>query len=451
MKREYWKSRFGFMWAAIGSAIGLGSIWRFPYIMGENGGAAFILLFCGCLLLVGIPTLLVELVIGRKTHLNPTGAFKQLGHSTRWEKLGGLTVITGFIISSFYSVIAGWTLGYLVQAILYGFSSIQTNLDAAHQFANLTKNSFWCVGFHGVFMGLSSLILYLGIQKGIESWNKVLMPLLMTLLVGLAIHGLFLPKAHEAIAFLLKPNFSGITPQVVIMALGQAFFGLSLGQGTMVTYGSYLTRKENILKICLPIASSVIIVSILAGIAIYTTVFAQGVALDSGPNLLFQVLPLVFSKMVFGRFFCILFFLLIFLAGLTSQISAMEPMIAYLMENRKCSRHIATFICASSAFLLGIPSALSFGALKEWTFLGMNFFELISYGAINILVPIGGLVAVLLLGHKVSKKDTIEHIELGSDGLLKRMPWIKKAFMISIRYITPILLVIILLNLLGVL
>jgi NSS family neurotransmitter:Na+ symporter len=241
-----------------------------------------------------------------------------------------------------------------------------------------------------------------------------------------------------------------MTPKVVIMALGQAFFGLSLGQGTMVTYGSYLTRKENILKICLPIASSVIIVSILAGIAIYTTVFAQNIPIDSGPNLMFKVLPLVFSKMAFGRFFGFLFFLLIFLAGLTSQISAMEPTIAYFMEKRKYDRKKAVILCATFAFLLGIPSALSFGLMKDVQIFDMNFFEWISYASINILVPVGGFLSVILLGYKVSKKETIDHLDIGADGFLKESSFLKKAFIFNIRYVTPVLIFVILLNLLGI-
>lgn len=449
MKREHWKSRFGFMWAAIGSAIGLGSIWRFPYVVGQSGGALFILLFAVCLLLVGIPTLLAEIVIGRKTHLSPEGAFSALGKKS-WGKWGALTVLTGFIISSFYSVIAGWTLGYLIESLLFGFSSVSTESIASQKFFSLTMNGYWTVGYHAVFMALSGMILFFGIQKGIESWNKVLMPLLMLLLFGLVFHGLFLPNAKQAIDFLLHPDLTEMTPKVVIMALGQAFFGLSLGQGTMVTYGSYLTRKENVLKICLPIASSVIFVSLMAGIAIYTTVFSQNMQVNSGPNLMFQVLPLVFSKMAFGRLFSILFFLLIFLAGLTSQISAMEPTIAYLMENKGFKRHQSVWICATVAFILGVPSALSFGLLRDYTLFGMNFFELISYLSINILVPIGGFLAVILLGYKVSKRDTIEHLDLGADGLLKRSSLIKRVFLFNIRYITPGLILLILLNLLGV-
>lgn len=217
----------------------------------------------------------------------------------------------------------------------------------------------------------------------------------------------------------------------------------------MVTYGSYLTRKENVLKICLPIASSVIIISVLAGIAIYTTVFAYNLPLDSGPNLMFQVLPLVFGKMAFGRVLGVFFFLLIFMAGLTSQISAMEPSIAYLMEKKRLKRHQAVIAVAIGAFLLGIPSALAFGLFKDFTLFNMNFFDLISFVSINILVPLGGLAAVLLLGYKVSRQDFFNHLDLGADGFFTKHLKLKKGLFFSIRYIVPFLLFIILLNLLG--
>ena len=446
MKREHWKSRFGFMWAAIGSAIGLGSIWRFPYVVGENGGALFICIFVFCLVIVGLPTLLSEIIIGRMTHLNPKGAFKAITNSSFWSKLGGITVLTGFIISSFYSVIAGWTLGYLFESVFFGFKSIVSSESALQHFNYLTGNSFWSLSFHAIFMFLSGLVLYFGIQKGIESWNKFFMPLLMVVLFVLVIHGLMLPNSSKAIKFLLMPNWDSFNSKTILVALGQAFFGLSLGQGTMITYGSYLTRKENILNICIPIVTSVVFVSLLAGIAIYTTVFSQNMPLDSGPNLMFQVLPLVFSKMIFGKWLGVLFFLLIFIAGWTSQISAMEPTIAYLIENKRFTRNKSVIICSFCSFLLGVPSALSFGLLKSFTISDKNFFEIISYISINILVPLGGLAAVLLIGYKITKKEVYEHIDLGATGVLKKSTFIKKAFIYLIKYIVPIVITCILIN-----
>lgn len=447
MKREQWKTKLGFIWAAIGSAIGLGSIWRFPYIVGENGGALFIGVFMIALLVIGIPILLAELVIGRKTHLSPAGAFETLG-GRRWEKAGALTILTGFIISSFYSVVAGWTFGYLIESIVQGFGHFFSLADSKAHFETLTKSPYWSLSCHGSFMGLSAFILYQGIQKGIESWNSILMPLLLLLLVVLAVHGLTLPHAGQAVAFLLMPDLCEIKAGAVIAALGQAFFGLSLGQGTMVTYGSYLTRKENLLKICLPIASSVIIISLLAGIAIYTTVFAYGLPVESGPHLMFQILPMIFHQMPLGRLIGIAFFISIAIAGLTSQISAMEPSIAYLVEKKGMRRHQAVITVAVGAFLLGIPSALAFGVLGDVTLFKSNFFELISTVAINGLVPLGGLLTVGLLAKKVKEHGFLNHLAIGADGFFDRHPLIAKGLFFLISTLIPLILLMIFITLL---
>lgn len=365
MKREQWKSKVGFMWAAIGSAIGLGSIWRFPYVVGDSGGAAFVFIFCLCLLIVSLPVFISEITIGRATHTSPSGAFKELGQSKKWAFGGKVTILTGFLVSSFYSVISGITLGYFIEALFGHLTHFQSAQQLAMYYSELTMSSFWCVGWHFCFMLFAGSILFFGVQKGIESCSKILMPLLFVLLIILVIKGIQLPNAMKGVTFLFKPRLSSITPEVVILALGQAFFGLSLGQGTMVTYGSYLKRKENLLTIGIPIASSIIIVSLLAGIAIFSIVFSAGVEPASGPSLMFKTLPLIFSKMRGGYMFASLFFLLVVLAGLTSQISAMQPAIAYLCDEKKFARHDAVILVALGAFLIGIPSALSFGIWKH--------------------------------------------------------------------------------------
>ncbi|MCF7806172.1 MAG: sodium-dependent transporter [Simkaniaceae bacterium] len=450
MKREQWKSKIGFMWAAIGSAVGLGSIWRFPYIVGDSGGGAFVLIFCVCLILVSIPVFLTEVAIGRRTQTSPSGAFEKLGQSKWWGMSGKMTILTGFVVSSFYSVIAGLTLGYVVEALLGHLTHFHNAEQTISFYSHLIMSPWWISGWHFGFMLLSSLILYLGVQKGIESWNKVLMPLLMCILLVLVIKGLTLPGAEKALHFLFNPNLAAITPDVVIMALGQAFFALSLGQGTMVTYGSYLTRKENIPHICLPIASSVIIVSLMAGISIFTIVFSAGMPPASGPDLMFKTLPLIFSQMKGGYFFALLFFMTIFLAGLTSQISAMQPAIAYLCDEKKFSRHTAVILVALGAFLLGIPSALSFGIWKHHSFFGMTFFNFISYVSVNIFVPLGGLLAVTLAGWKWGVKQALDHLQVGTNHLFDRAPVLKGFLEISICFIAPIVIIIILLNLIGI-
>ena len=450
MKREQWKSKIGFMWAAIGSAVGLGSIWRFPYVVGDSGGAAFVLVFLCFLVGVSLPVFFAELTIGRATHTSPSGAFKELGGSKRWGMGGKLTILTGFIVSSFYSVIAGITLGYFFEALMGNLTTFSDATAVSTYYHTVSSSGFWTVGWHAAFMALSGIILYCGIQKGIESWNRILMPLLMVILIFLAVQGIMLPNSGKALAFLFKPDFSSLTPSVIVMALGQAFFGLSLGQGTMVTYGSYLSRKENIPLIGLPIATSVIIVSLLAGISIFTIVFSAGMEPNAGPDLMYKTLPLIFSKMRGGYLLANLFFLLIFLAGLTSQISAMQPAIAYLTDEKRMSRHQAVMLVSIGAFALGVPSALSLGFMKNYTLFGMTFFEFISFVSVDILVPIGGLIAVILAGWKWGIKKTLNHLEIGTHYLFRRHRYLKYYLKLSIRYLAPIVITIILLNLLKV-
>jgi len=261
------------------------------------------------------------------------------------------------------------------------------------------------------------------------------------------VKGLTMDGAAKGLQFLFKPDWSSVTTGTVIMALGQAFFGLSLGQGTMVTYGSYLSKKENIPMTCLPIALSVIVVSLLAGIAIFSVVFSVGMEPDSGPSLMFKTLPLVLSQIAGGYILSIMFFLLVFLAGLTSQISAMEPVIAYLMDEKEFKRHQAVALTGVGAFLLGIPSALAFGVLSKKTIFGDNFFDFISFVSIDLLVPLGGLAAVLLVGWKWGLKEAISNMEEGSSGIFKRMPFLEKYLGFIIRYFAPLVIVCILFNL----
>ncbi len=450
MARAKWKSKIGFMWAAIGSAIGLGSIWRFPYILGESGGGAFLLVFIICLLFVGFPVLISEIVIGRKGQSSPYGSFLLLGRSSLFGKMGKMTILTGFLVSTFYSVISGFTLGYLYESILGRITHFKSATDAALYFDQLTANPLWAIGFHTLFFGLTIWILYYGVQKGIESKNKIFMPLLFVMLIILALQSLRLPRAVEGISFLLSPHFDQITPSTIILALGQAFFGLSLGQGTMVTYGSYLSKDENLFKTCFPILCSVVVVSVLAGIAIFPMVFSAGLEPSSGPDLMFKTLPLVLSKMPYGHLFSMVFFFLVFIAALTSQISALEPSIAYLIDEKKWSREKAVLNVGVLAYLIGIPSALSFGLFKSITIYGMSFFDAISNLCVNILIPIGGLFAVILVGWRWGLSHALKHIEEGAKDIFKRYPILEKYLIISIKYVAPLLIGVVFMNLMGI-
>ncbi|MDX8431659.1 MAG: sodium-dependent transporter [Candidatus Algichlamydia australiensis] len=444
MKREEWKSRLGFIWAAVGSAVGLGNIWRFPYVVGENGGALFVLLYLLCLAAVAFPILVAEILIGRKAKSSPFQSFKSLGRSRIWGLGGKLTIVTGFLVSSFYGVIAGWTLGYLVQAFFGNLTNFTSGAEAVSYFEKVTSSPFWSIGTFFLLMGCCYWILSSGVKKGIEGANKVMMPLLMFVLLLLAFRGLLLPGGTKALKFLFSPDFSQLSGKVVLMALGQAFFSLSLGQGTMVTYGSYLSQKENVTTTTLPIALFGIFISIFAGMAIFSIVFTAGGSVSSGEGLMFETLPVIFSKMHGGYFFCLLFFGLIFMAGLTSQISALEPLIAYLVDEKRWKRKRATLTAVIASFAVGIPSALSFGPWKEVRFFGKNFFEIVSGGAVNLLIPIGGLLAALFAGWRWGLKKSMAHLHEGADELLERKPFIESYLRFTIKYLAPLIIIIIL-------
>jgi len=449
-KREQWKSRLGFVWAAVGSAIGLGSIWRFPYIVGENGGATFVILYLICLLLVGFPVLVAEVLIGRKTTLNPSGSFKKIGRNRWWQGIGKMTIITGFFISSFYCVVAGWTLSYLLQALLGKITHFHSVIETASHFQAYSTSMKWELSSIIVFLFLSTFILYTGVEKGIEKGNKILMPFLFVLLLFLAIKGAIMPGGEKGIAFIFKPRWSEITPAAVVLALGQAFFSLSLGQGTMITYGSYLKKEDNVVKTCFPITLFGLCISMLAGIAIFTIVFSFGLSPTSGESLMFQTLPLIFSQITGGYFLALLFFLLLVIAALTSQISAMEPLISYFIDAWKWKRGRATFITGMSVLILSIPSVLSFGPCKSYMLWGKGFFHLFLFLCLNILIPLGGLGAVILVGWRWGMKKVLPHIMRGGKKSFVAHLMVKWYFYYTIKYIAPLIIIVIMLDALGI-
>jgi len=445
-KRASWGSRIGFIFAAAGSAIGLGNIWRFPYLVGNHGGAAFIAVYLICLLLIGFPVLISEILIGRTAQSSPCGAFRSLGRGRGWAWIGRMTIITGFIVSAFYSAVAGWILGYLYETILGQTTSFHTPGEAAQHFTSVLGDPFWTVGFHFLFITLSAGILFFGVRKGIELGNKVMMPLLFAVLIALVIKGLTMHGAMDGMEFLLSPDWSVLTPTAIILALGQSFFTLSLGQGTMVTYGSYLGKQDNMVKSCVPIVVMDTLVAFLAAIAIFTIVFSVGLQPGSGPGLIFMTLPVVFSQIPGGYFFACLFFLLVFLAALTSEISALEPAIAYLVDEKKWRRRTAVIVCWLGAFILGVPSALSFSTFKDVSFGGMNFLDLFSFTSTSILVPLGGFCAAVLVGWRWGFANAWNALKEGFAAYFDARPWLKRYFWFCIKFSAPILIVFILLH-----
>lgn len=451
MKREHWKTRFGFIWAAVGSAVGLGSIWRFPYVVGENGGSTFIVLYLFCLLLVGFPLLVAEIAVGRKTQLNPYGAYRALGGGEGWGSVGKVAIITGFLVSTFYGVISGWTLSYLIMAIAGATTHITSSSDALALFEKVTVMPLFSVGSLFLFMVGCFAVLFIGVRKGIERANTIMMPLLLIVLIALSIKGLFLEGSHKAITFLFGLKWSEVTPQAVLTALGQSFFAMSLGQGTMITYGSYLSQKENVPTTCFPITLFGICVSIFSGLAIFAIVFSAGLPPSSGESLLFQTLPLIFSQMKGGYVLGIAFFLLLVLAALTSQISALEPLISYCIDQKKWKRSSAVAITCGASFFIAIPCALSFGPLSHVAIYGYTIFDFILFFCVNILIPLGGLVAAFIVAWKWGLGNFIDHLRSGADGTFNRYPLIAVYLKISVAIVAPIVIILIFLDAIGIL
>jgi NSS family neurotransmitter:Na+ symporter len=352
-KREQWGSRIGFIFAAAGSAIGLGNIWRFPTRVGENGGGAFVLIYLLIMFAIGIPVMISEFVVGRKGQKNIVGSFTSIKKTPLWYGVGFMGVLSGFLILSFYSVIAGWGVSYIFKFITGTFSG---NVDTESIFVGLVTNSTQPLFWHLVFMAMTTFIVLKGIGDGIEKYSKMLMPALLSLLVLLAIRALTLDGAWEGVVWYLKPDFSEIKADTILASLGQVFFSLSLGMGAMVTYGSYLSKKEDIPGNAVLISLADLLIAILAGFIIIPAVFAFGLEPGAGAGLVFMTLPAVFGAMPFGNFFGFLFFVLLTIAALTSAISLLEVVVAYFIDEVKWDRKKAALIVWNYYFPNGYSS-----------------------------------------------------------------------------------------------
>ncbi|MCF7922937.1 MAG: sodium-dependent transporter, partial [Candidatus Marinimicrobia bacterium] len=396
--RESWGSKFGFILAAAGSAVGLGNIWKFPYIAGENGGAAFIFVYLICIAIIGFPVLIAEILIGRTTQRNPVGAFAALSKSKMWLSVGFLGVIAGFMILSFYSVIGGWTLGYVVETLRGSMSNFHNPEEAGELFAALSGSALWTLGYHTLFFSMVMFIVIRGVRGGIERSSKIMMPILVSILIILIVRGVTLPGADKGLSFLLVPDWGKINGHSILIALGHAFFTLSLGMGAMLTYGSYMSKKDSVITAAAQIVFLDTLIAIMAGVAIFSAVFASGLDPAAGPGLIFQTLPAVFATMTGGVYFSFLFFLLLAIAALTSAISLLEVVVAYFVDEKGWNRKNAVLIFGGTIFLLGVPSALSFNVLSDFTLFGKTFFDVVDFLASNILLPFGGLMIAIFAG-----------------------------------------------------
>jgi NSS family neurotransmitter:Na+ symporter len=395
-QREHWGSRFGFILAAAGSAVGLGNIWRFPYTTGENGGGAFLIIYLGLVFTIGLSLMLVEFVVGRRAQKDPVGAFGKLKGGP-WKLVGYMGVVAAFVILSFYSVVAGWTIEYLIKALSGAFIDIDSKQSAA-LFGGFISDELQPLVYHGIFMAMTMGVVIGGVGAGIERASKILMPLLFLVLLFLIYKALMLPGAEKGVAFFLNPDFSKVTWNTVTAALSQAFFSLSLGAGTMITYGSYLKRDINLGRSAVTVCFLDTGVAVLAGLLILPAVFAFGVAPSAGPGLTFISLPAVFGSMDGGVFFASLFFFLLLVAALTSALSLLEVVIAYFVDEVGMSRKMATLVFGVLIFAFGIPSSLSQGALADVTVFGLGFLDLMDTLSSKILMPIGAILSCIFVG-----------------------------------------------------
>ena len=434
--RDKWGSKVGFILAAAGSAIGLGNIWRFPYVTGQNGGAAFVLIYVFFVLAIGLPVMLAEFSIGRKTELNSVGAFKKLSPRSPWVLIGMLGVITGIGILSFYSVIAGWTLGYFIKTISGSFSQALTAENSEALFNSFVGNPQIVVSLLFAFIAITGFVVAGGVSSGIERWSKILMPVLFVLLILLTLRSVTLPGAVKGLEFYLKPDFAKLTPGVVGRALGQALFSLSLGMGTMITYGSYLSKKDSLIVSGSFVALFDTLIALLAGLMIFPALFALGINPQGGPGLVFIVLPTIFAQMPLGTFFGAGFFLLLAVAALTSTISLLEVPVAYLVDEYKWKRSTAVLLMGGLAFLLGVPSALSAGGVSWLTTipkLGVGFLDLANIVLGNYSLTIGALFISIFVGYKWGIKGAIEEIQADGSAFQLKAVW---AFLI--RFVCPV-------------
>lgn len=415
--REQWGSKLGFILAASGSAVGIGNIWKYPHMAGQNGGAAFTLVYLACILVVGLSIVIAELVIGRKTQLSPVGAFETLAPKTNWKWVGFLGVASAFVILSFYGVVGGWIMKYALLCITGGFDSLAGNPDTAGGVFNGFIKAAWSPIFWQVlFMAICIWVIVHGVKGGIEKWSKIMMPLIIVLLAVLAVRGMTLEGGMEGMSFLFKPRFEDLTASAIVLALGHSFFTLSLGMGTMITYGSYLGRKQNLLNSALWVIALDTAIAMLAGIAIFTTVFALGANPAEGPGLIFVVLPSVFPQLAGGSIWGSLFFILLFMAALTSAISILEVVTAYFIDQKGWSRKKATIQFGVIITVVGAFCSMSLGGGINITgFLGMSFFDFMDYLSSKYMLPIGGMFMAIFVLVKYGVPNFISDLTQGME------------------------------------
>ncbi|MEE9351831.1 MAG: sodium-dependent transporter [Thiotrichaceae bacterium] len=412
-----WSGKFAFILAATGSAVGLGNIWKFPYITGENGGGAFVLFYLLCIAVIGVPILMAEVMLGRRGRQNPIGSMNTLAieenASTKWKWIGIMGVVTGIMILSYYSVIGGWALSYFFEAVSGTFKGISAEASGEH-FGALVGSWDTLLGWHTMFMGLTLYVISKGVRGGLEKAVTLLMPALFILLLVMVGYAMQTGSFQKGLDFLFSADFSKLNKESALTAMGHAFFTLSLGMGAIMAYGSYLPKNVSIAGAGIAIALADTVVALLAGMAIFPIVFANGLEPSSGPGLIFTTLPIAFGQMPFGNVFAAIFFLLLIFAAWSSAISLIEPAVAWLVEKTGVTRFRATILMGGATWLLGIGSILSFNVWKNAQFLDKTFFDWMDYLTSNILLPFGGLLIAVFAGWIMRKKSSQDELGLST-------------------------------------
>ncbi len=443
-QREHWSSHIGFIMAAAGSAIGLGTLWKFPYVTGQNGGGLFVLIYILCTFFIGIPVFIAELIIGRQTQKGPVAAFSALSHnSTLWKSAGWLGVASSFLIMSFYSVVAGWGLNYVFMSLNQFYLNRSTE-EIQCVFETLEKSGDISLFWHFIFTGITLSVVYPGIRQGIEYWSRIMTSALLVILLVLFAYSTTLEGFGKAVKFIFYPNFSTFKPSGALEALGLSFFTLSLGQGVMITYGSYMRRSEDIPKTGLIIGCMDVIISILAGLMIFPIIFTFDFAPESGPGLVFKTLPVLFSKLPGALIISTTFFVLFFFTALTSAVALVEVVVSNSIDLFGWSRKKSVLFVGLSCFAFGIPSALSGskGVFANWEFIyGKTFFETINDLVSIWILPIVGLMTAIYTGWKLDRELCKEEFAAGT-----KLLFLWRVWFFFIRWLAPLAIILIILQ-----
>ncbi|AGA34797.1 Sodium-dependent transporter family protein [Thioalkalivibrio nitratireducens DSM 14787] len=440
-----WSTRLAFILAATGSAVGLGNIWRFPYIAGENGGGAFVLVYLACILLIGLPIMMAEILLGRRGRQSPINTMltvaREEGLSRGWGLMGWIGVLAGFLILSFYSVIAGWALAYVFKAGSGGFTGLDAD-GSSELFGAMLADPEALLAWHTIFMVMTAMVVARGVQSGLERAVTILVPALVVLLIILVGYSMAQGAFADGLRFLFRPDFSALSANAVLLAMGQAFFTLSLGMGAIMVYGSYLSSDAAIAKTSGTVVAADTLVALLAGLAIFPILLAAGLSPAQGPGLIFVTLPLAFAEMPLGLYFGTLFFILLVFAAWTSAISLIEPAVAFLVENLGATRVFATTTVAMLAWLLGIGALLSLNVWAEYTLFDRGILDLLDYLTANILLPLGGFLIALFVGWRMTERSVQSELRL-------KLGWLFTLWYFLVRYVAPIAILVVFLRAVG--